>query len=54
MYHIPNDERSRKSAEKIYQSLRHILFNKRLEEISISDIGKECGVSRSTFYRLFD
>lgn len=54
MYHIPNDERAKRSAEKIYRSLRHILFTKRLEEVTISDIQLECGVSRSTFYRLFD
>ena len=28
MYHISNDLRAKKSAEKIYRSLRHILFNK--------------------------
>ena len=54
MYHIPDDERAKRSAEKIYQSLRHILFKKKLDEISITDIQKECGISRSTFYRLFD
>lgn len=54
MYHIPDDERSYKSAEKIYQSLRHVLFYKKLEDVSITDIKEECGISRSTFYRLFD
>ena len=54
MYHIPNDSRSKKSAIKIYQSLRHILFNKKIEDVTISDIKNECGISRSTFYRLFD
>lgn len=54
MYHIPNDERAKKSAETIYQSLRHILFHKKLDEVKITDIQKECGISRSTFYRLFD
>ena len=54
MYHIPNDSRSKKSAIRIYQSLRHILFNKKIEDVTISDIKNECGISRSTFYRLFD
>ncbi len=54
MYHILNDKRSKDSAEKIYQSLRHILFNKKLEDITITDIQKESGISRSTFYRCFD
>lgn len=54
MYHISNDLRAKKSAEKIYRSLRHILFNKSIEHITITDIKNECGVSRATFYRLFD
>ncbi len=54
MYHIPADERSKKSALKIYKSLRRILWTKSLNEISVTDIKNECGVSRATFYRLFD
>lgn len=54
MYHIKNDLRSLNSANKIYRSLRHILAIKNLEDISITDISKECGISRMTFYRLFD
>ncbi len=54
MYHIKEDKRSQDSANRIYRSLRHILVNKNLEDVSISDISKECGISRMTFYRLFD
>ena len=54
MYHISNDKRSIESSKKIYKSLRRILLHKTLDEVSVTDIQKECGVSRSTFYRLFD
>ncbi len=54
MYHIPQDKRARTSALKIYKSLRRLLFVKPLNEISVTDIKNECGVSRATFYRLFD
>ena len=54
MYHIPNDKRSMVSAFKIYQSIRHILWNKKLEDITIMDIKNESGIARTTFYRLFD
>ena len=54
MYHIPNDKRSKNSAFKIYQSLRHNLWNKKLVDITVMDIYKESGIARTTFYRLFD
>lgn len=54
LYHIPDDERSRKSAFKIYKCLRTLLWKKSLTEISVTDIKNECGISRATFYRLFD
>ena len=54
MYHIPNDKRSKESAFKIYQSLRHNLWNKELKDITVMDIFKESGIARTTFYRLFD
>lgn len=54
MYHIKNDLRSQKSANRIYQSLRHILKHKNLKDITITDIYNECHISRMTFYRLFD
>lgn len=54
LYHIPEDKRAKDSALKIYKSLRRLLFVKQLSEISVTDIKNECGVSRATFYRLFD
>jgi len=54
MYHIKNDARSQKSAELIYKSMRNILWKKSLNELTITDIHNDCGVSRMTFYRLFD
>ncbi len=54
MYHVGNDFRSKKSAFKIYQSLRHNLLNKSLSDITVVDIYKESGIARTTFYRLFD
>lgn len=54
MYHIPNDSRSKKSAFKIYQSLRHNLWTKELKDITVMDIYKESKIARTTFYRLFD
>lgn len=54
MYHIKKDKRQQDSANRIYQSLRHILLKKELKDITITDIYNECGISRMTFYRLFD
>lgn len=54
MYHIPDDKRAKDSAWKIYQSLRHVLFTKNFCDITVSDIKNESGISRATFYRLFD
>ena len=54
MYHIPNDLRARKTAFKIYQSLRHNLWDKELKDITVMDIYKESKIARTTFYRLFD
>lgn len=54
MYHIPNDKRTIRSATHIYAGLQACLKTKSFEEITITDIQKASGVSRSTFYRLFD
>ena len=54
MYHIARDKRAEKSAEKIFAGLWKCLRNKDFTEVTISDIQKETGVGRATFYRLFD
>lgn len=44
MYHIKKDKRQQDSANRIYQSLRHILLKKELDTITITDIYNECGI----------
>lgn len=54
MYHIKEDKRAQASVELICDGLRSCLKEKSFESITISDIGRVSGVSRSTFYRNFD
>lgn len=54
MYHIKNDKRCRRSAALISGAFENLLAVKPFLEISVSDIQRESGVGRSTFYRLFD
>ena len=54
MYHIKQDKRARASVELICTGLRQCLKEKSFESITISDIQRVSGVSRSTFYRNFD
>ncbi len=54
MYHIPNDERAKKSARKIGGGLLGCLKQKNFTEITVTDVQKEANVGRATFYRLFD
>lgn len=54
MYHISEDRRARESAQKIVLGFSACLKEKKFESISVTDIQKSSGVSRATFYRLFD
>lgn len=54
MYHISCDIRAQRSAQLIAGSVLHLAEKKPLAEISIAEIQRVSGVSRSTFYRLFD
>ncbi|MGM9630236.1 TetR/AcrR family transcriptional regulator [Butyricicoccus sp.] len=54
MYHISNDIRMRNSAQQISNALLHCAKRKPFQEITISELHKEYGISRTTFYRLFD
>lgn len=54
MYRLTKHERTLRSAEEIGQGLLICLQKKTMRDISISDIHRATGVSRSTFYRLFD
>ena len=54
MVHIKDDQRSRKSAELIREGLERCLQRNSFTEITVTEIIKESGVGRATFYRLFD
>lgn len=54
MYHVPNDKRAMRSAERLCSGLMDCLESKELHDITISDLHQVSGVSRATFYRLFD
>lgn len=54
MYHISNDKRARRSAERIGNGLLECLKNKSFSEVTVTDVQKASSVGRATFYRLFD
>lgn len=54
MYHIKSDRRSQASAEEIVRGLQECLKVTPLKSITVSDIHRVTGISRATFYRLFD
>lgn len=54
MYHISKDARANRSAEMVCNGLEACLKEKPLSEIRVSNIYERAGVSRATFYRLFD
>lgn len=54
MYHIKSDKRSQASAAGIVRGLQECLKTKPLKAITVSDLYKASGISRATFYRLFD
>lgn len=54
MYHIKPDKRARTSAQLICAGMSTCLKEKSFENITISDLQRASGVSRSTFYRSFD
>ena len=54
MYHIKPDKRSLSSAAQIALGLQECLKNTPLKAITVSDIHRITGISRATFYRLFD
>lgn len=54
MYHIKEDRRMKQSAGKLLESMFVLLRSKGFGYVSVSDLRKHSGVSRSTFYRLFD
>lgn len=54
MYHLSRHGRTYHTAEEIKRGLLLCLREKALSDITVSDIYRVSGVSRSTFYRLFD
>ena len=54
MLHIKDDLRSQKTADALAKAMLRCLKEKSLNEISVSDLYRETGIARSTFYRLFD
>ncbi len=54
MYHIVQNKRAQTSAECVGEGLFVCLKSQSFGETSVSDICRAAGVSRATFYRLFD
>ena len=54
MYRINDNKRVQRSAALITDAMLNCLNEKPFEEITVSDIQRLSGVSRATFYRLFD
>ncbi len=54
MYHIVQDRRAIRSADKVIHSLEKTLGQTSINEISVSHLCAQSGISRATFYRLFD
>lgn len=54
MYHIPSDIRAHKSAMHICDAILKCSKHKPFSEITVSELSKNYGISRTTFYRLFD
>lgn len=54
MYHIGDDIRKKKSADLIAAALRKLMRAGEVDKPNIAMVCREAGVSRATFYRLFD
>lgn len=54
MYHIKSDRRSQASAAEIVRGMQECLRSTPLKAITVSDLHRVTGISRATFYRLFD
>lgn len=54
MFHIKDDPRSRKTAAAFGDAMLRCLRDKPISEVTVSDLHRETGMARSTFYRLFD
>ena len=54
MYHIKKDKRTQASVVKICDGLAACAQAKPFQEIGVAEIAASAGVSRATFYRIFD
>ena len=54
MYHIKSDKRSQTSAAEVVRGLQECLKVQPLKSVTVTDIHRVTGISRATFYRLFD
>lgn len=54
MIHVGTDKRRVKSAQLLADALIRCMEQKDFTQINVSDLQRESGVSRATFYRLFD
>lgn len=54
MYHISSDARAQGSARRIGEGMLRCLKKMPFQQITVSELQRESGVGRSTFYRLFD
>ncbi len=50
---VKNNKRKRESIEKIEKAFINMLLSKEINEITVTDICKETGLNRSTFYANF-
>jgi len=50
---VKNNRRRRASIEKIEKIFINLLMTREINAISVTDICKECGINRSTFYANF-
>jgi len=54
VFHVHDNRRAQRSAELLWEALRGLLAEKPLSDISVSDLQRESGIARTTFYRSFD
>lgn len=54
MYHIKPDKRSQNTAREIVTGMQECLKTMPMQSVKVSDIHRATGISRTTFYRLFD
>lgn len=54
MFHVRDGIKAKKSCDRLYAAMDSMPEEKPLDQIRVSDLCTEAGVSRSTFYRNFD